>query len=160
MDTTKFEIVVGEESVKVRRYEVSEVTVDIVTPPDWLERLGFKRLIRTFRGYGYAQKKNGDWYVVDLREKKVSSKTVNPLDNKVFWLSFIVGENEWGSWVCRTPIEVIKGQEGVKYTVTLPRELAEAVERLKEDYDYETVEELLVALIDEAAFDWWIKIAG
>jgi len=44
--------------------------------------------------------------------------------------------------------------EGARYIIKLPHRLNRIVERLKREYHHETIEELLVALIEDAAEVW------
>ncbi len=85
---------------------------------NWLYELGYTEVITGFSGYGYALRKDGIWYNVDLQNKAVESSTQDPRKDKNFLLGHVIPEDAWNPSFMKIPIK--RGLIHVEETKRVP----------------------------------------
>ena len=73
---------------------------------EWCKAQRFEKVLPAWSGYAYAKREN-IWYEVDLWDRKIERTVGRSLDRNYF-LSLVIPEDEWGSWVKNVKVVIKK----------------------------------------------------
>ena len=73
---------------------------------EWCKEQGFEKVLPGWAGYGYAKRGNV-WYEIDFWNREIKRTVGRSLDRNYF-LSLVVPEDEWGSWVKNVKVVIKK----------------------------------------------------
>jgi hypothetical protein len=73
---------------------------------EWCKEQGFEKVLPGWSGYAYAKRGNV-WYEIDLWDRKIERTVGRSLDRNYF-LSLVIPEDEWGSWVKNVKVVIKK----------------------------------------------------
>jgi len=73
---------------------------------EWCKEQRFEKVLPGWSGYAYAKRGNV-WYEIDLWDRKIERTVGRSLDRNYF-LSLVIPEDEWSSWVKNVKVVIKK----------------------------------------------------